>query len=112
MRELWCWRCNRVVPMLDEGEWAEVEELLHAGRRSIKDYRQRYDLPLAEVATAEWSAPALNAYERVTGHRETDPEALRHHRLSLYGPPCENCGKPLRTPKAKMCAACGARRAF
>ena len=34
-------------------------------------------------------------------------EELLHHRLSAIGPDCGKCGKPLRTPKAKICAECG-----
>jgi hypothetical protein len=53
----------------------------------------------------EWGA-ALREYERITGFHETNPMALYHHQVGMYGPPCEFCGKPLRTPDAKMCGAC------
>jgi len=43
--------------------------------------------------------PVLREYERITGVHETNPNAVYHHRLALYGPPCSNCGKPLRTPR-------------
>jgi hypothetical protein len=32
-------------------------------------------------------APMLAEYERITGCRETNPNAVFHHRLSDYGPP-------------------------
>jgi hypothetical protein len=41
-------------------------------------------------------------YEHITGLHEENPNAIYHHVLSMYGPPCANCGKPLRTPRAKM----------
>jgi hypothetical protein len=37
--------------------------------------------------------PVLREYERITGFRETNPNAVYHHRLSLYGPPCARCQK-------------------
>jgi hypothetical protein len=53
----------------------------------------------------------LAEYEQLTGFRETNPNAVFHHVASQYGPPCETCGKPLRTPNASFCAACGAPKA-
>jgi hypothetical protein len=49
----------------------------------------------------------LQRYFEVAGFQETNANAIWHHQLSQYGPPCQNCGKPLRTPRAKICAACG-----
>jgi len=33
----------------------------------------------------------LEYYEKVTGFKETEPNAIMHHRIAQYGPPCENC---------------------
>lgn len=81
---LYCWRCQMEVPMLSEEEWADVGSLLyHAPEK------------------------ALSTYNEMTDFGETNPNALAHHRAALFGPPCEDCDRPLRSPKAKFCASCG-----
>jgi len=107
-KQLYCWRCKADIPMLDEEEWAEVEALLSNAIEQIKRYREEHGVSLAEARRDGYGKEALERYFKITGFRETNPEALWHHRLSLYGPPCGACGKPLRTPQAKLCAACGA----
>lgn len=103
-----------VVPMLNEDEWLEMSAALTKGLRNIKARRAATGESVAEATTDEQLqmqyAEALSLYKQLTGFHETTPLAVWHHRASLYGPPCATCGKPLRTPLAKLCAACGARR--
>ncbi|HSZ56104.1 MAG TPA: hypothetical protein VK797_10610 [Tepidisphaeraceae bacterium] len=49
----------------------------------------------------------LDEYERLTGFRESNFNAVHHHRVAMYGPPCPRCGKVLRTPIAYKCFECG-----
>ncbi|HEV2322457.1 MAG TPA: hypothetical protein VGS10_00780 [Terracidiphilus sp.] len=98
------------MPMLDEQEYAEITSLYQAGVQSVKDYRTQTGAPLSAVPLAERFSAMLTRYKEMTGYTETNPNAVMHHRLSLYGPPCSNCGKPLRTPKAKLCGSCMAPR--
>jgi len=92
MKLLWCWRCRMELPMLDEAEFTAVAKARVVTRGA--SFEETY-------------APFLAEYERITGFHETNPNAVWHHRLSLYGPPCKSCGKPLRSPRASFCAACG-----
>jgi hypothetical protein len=46
-------------------------------------------------------------YYNLTGEKDSNPNSILHHRIALYGSPCENCRKPYRTTKASFCAACG-----
>jgi hypothetical protein len=98
MKTLWCWRCKMEVPMLDEEEYAIANNFYrlakHKGTGSIEERLQ----------------PVLDYYNNLTGFGETEANAVMHHRISLYGPPCEQCGKPYRTPQASFCAACGHKR--
>lgn len=107
-KTIYCWRCNIDVPMLTEDEWklVDVKTMLE----QIKQYRKETGASLVEAYRSNTDLPALVAYERITGFRETDANALMHHRLKLYGPACDACGKPLRTPIASFCAACGTKR--
>jgi hypothetical protein len=87
-----------------------VGALLAQSIRTIKDFRERTGLPLAEAKeVASWEA--LHLYREITEFPETNPNAIWHHQISIYGPPCVGCGKPLRTPRAKRCFECGQTRA-
>jgi hypothetical protein len=110
MRWLWCWRCKTEMPMLDDQEFAEIASLHRLGRQSVKEYRAKSGAPLERVPLTERFDAMLSRYEEMTGYKETNPNAVWHHRLSLYGPPCVHCGKPLRSPNAKLCGSCKARR--
>jgi hypothetical protein len=107
---LYCWRCRFDVPMLSDDEWATLSPLLADSARRIGAWQAQHGCSLAE-ALEKGLGDALAAYERLTGFKETNPNALWHHRRSLYGPACQACGKPLRTPQARSCAMCGAPRA-
>lgn len=83
------------MPMLDEEEFGQVNELFAgAFRMEGKSIDERF-------------RPVLDRYEEMTGMEETNHNAIMHHRISLYGPPCEYCGKPLRISEAAFCSACG-----
>ena len=78
--------------MLDEDEWSRIGPLLSG------------------ATNPSMRAAALDLYEEMTGLRETNINAIWHHRIALYGQPCDQCGKPLRTPRANFCAGGGATR--
>ena len=108
MRVQYCWRCRADVPMLDDDEFAPLQKLYHEIVRSKKRLREAVGVPVpGEPAFAAAFRPVLDEYNRITGFGETNHLAVLHHVLSHYGPPCRSCGKPLRTPRARHCAACG-----
>lgn len=90
-RVLYCWRCKMDIPMLDRAEARQVSAA--------------WSNP---VVPGNNNAEALEKYFQLTGFLETNINAVHHHMLHQYGPPCADCGKPLRTHRAKWCAACGA----
>lgn len=92
VKVMYCWRCRTDMPMLEEEDWREIGPLMARA---------------SDPAIAE---QALDAYFRLTGVRETNINAIWHHKTNEHGPPCRECGKPLRTDRASFCAACGARR--
>ena len=107
MKELWCWRCRQNMPMLDEDEFRIIDDLYAGCMRATKEFREQHNIPLEGVPVHARFAPVRKAYEDLTGMADCHENAIMHHRISIYGPPCVRCGKPLRTPRAKFCAACG-----
>lgn len=95
---LWCWRCRQEMPMLDEEEFKVIYELY------MHIIWSRHDRVGAELKVSEY-------YSKITGASHMHLNVIMHHRIALYGPPCENCGKPYRTNQASFCAACGHKRA-
>jgi hypothetical protein len=82
MKPLWCWRCKIEGPMLDDDEYKLVTSKHETkGTGGKAEIRERF------------FGPVLREYERITGFREMNPNAVYHHRLSLYGPPCARCQK-------------------
>jgi hypothetical protein len=106
VRTLWCWRCKADVPMLDEEEYTQVAEVYHQCLLHAKEFRRTEGVPVQDPGIAQRMRPVCLRYEEITGMRENNANAILHHRLSRYGPPCTRCGKPLRTPSAKLCVAC------
>jgi hypothetical protein len=80
--------------MLDENEGRYVLEPMIFNEQRSRDTESAKEV-------------VLQRYFEVTGFEETNANAIWHHQLKQLGPPCRNCGKPLRTPRAKLCAACG-----
>jgi hypothetical protein len=108
MKMMYCWRCKIDVPMLDEEEFAIVDRLYSQGMQAIKEFREQHGVSLNEVSVRDFFHSVREAYKQMTGMDESNENAILHHRISIYGPPCQVCGKPLRTPRASFCAACGA----
>ena len=107
MKMMYCWRCQMEIPMLDEGEYQVIADLYSQGIKATKEFRERHNIPLEQCSIEERFVPLLKKYREITGYEETVANAVMHHRISLYGPPCQGCGKPLRSPKAAFCGACG-----
>lgn len=106
--------------MLDDDEWAVVWQAHSLSRTDpvradalLESERVRRGLPpvppLPDPTDLLDRAfhHAVQGYALFTGRVETVPNAIWHHIASQYGSPCEHCGKPLRTPRARWCPACG-----
>jgi hypothetical protein len=107
MENKYCWRCKMVVPFLDERESKEVLNLYKKCVKLAKNYRAINKATLSETPLDEIFLPVREAYEKMTGYKNMHHDAIMHHELSLLGPDCLNCAKPLRTPAAKLCPECG-----
>ena len=92
-QNLFCWRCDSAMPMLTEQEWRRTEPALHQAIADVQRYRQANECSLSEALHKAHGQTALTLYCEMTGFAETNVNAIWHHRVSLYGPPCPACSK-------------------
>lgn len=108
MKKMYCWRFGVDVPMLDEAEFETLYSLYARAVQNIKSRMRSSNAEMRDRIMSEQYRPFVEEYRRIVGQDWSgDPSHMIYHRISKYGPPCHNCGKPLRTPKAEHCAACG-----
>jgi len=93
--------------MLTEPEWAQLAPLLSKSVQEVKAYRESTGASVEVAVRQGFERAALDKYRQLTGAVETDVNVLWHHRLADQGPPCEACGRRLRTIDARFCAECG-----
>jgi hypothetical protein len=103
---LYSFKLKRKLPLLSDAEYHPIEQALAERIKRIKEYRLQH-LASLEDAKRHSCDDALDYYEDLTGVRLFAVDELYWVRLSRYGRICPQCGKPLRTPKAKLCAECG-----
>jgi len=100
------YRLKREVAMLSDEEYLRIQQALRERLAAVKGYRKEHGTSI-EVAQRNIRPVSTAYYERLTGQVLASANDLYHVQASLYGPDCSACQKPLRTPRAKMCAECG-----
>jgi hypothetical protein len=95
--------------MLEEQEWEQLAPLLTRRVKRIKEIssQKSCDLMTAKQLSEQ---EISDLHFTMTGYRETNINALWHHRLALFGPECTYCGHLFRTPKSRVCDDCGLKR--
>ena len=106
MKEYYCFRCEKVMPFLEEEEWRQIEPLIKKEIRAIKEYREEHNCDLG-AALKNYQREATAKFEELTGIPGVSFSTIQHLRLQDSGPECPECGFLLRTPKAKYCVHCG-----
>ncbi|HEX8901453.1 hypothetical protein [Vitreimonas sp.] len=101
------WKLKRTLPMLSDEEFAPIHSALQNRIERMKEYCRTHARASLAEAAQHCCDDALDYYEKISGVRLAHPDQLDWVRLSQYGRLCPSCEKPLRTPRAKLCVACG-----
>ncbi|MGL4611666.1 MAG: hypothetical protein ACRCYY_18640 [Trueperaceae bacterium] len=95
--------------MFTETEYATLRQLWKQGDTEIETYKAKNKnwQSLNDVVQAAYKKffqtyKSFAQIESVAGKI-----GLWHHRIAMYGSPCQHCGKVLKTPKASKCFECG-----
>ncbi|MFK7754464.1 MAG: hypothetical protein AB8B51_18185 [Sedimentitalea sp.] len=103
-----CQRFDHKVVLLSDTEYEPYRQYFTRQHHLAMRYRKQSGLPIDQAMAQEPEGLALlDQCFADTGVGLMDVASLRNLRAASYGNPCPNCEMPLRTPKAKLCAACG-----
>jgi hypothetical protein len=102
MEKLYCWRCEKEVPMMNAHEFDHAKVLY---RRAMFSGKQA-GKPKGNINFH----PLIEYYHHISGVYESNPNIIIHHRREDFGPVCLDCGKPFRKPDSDCCAECGSTR--
>ena len=102
-RRFWSHKLGLTVTLLTDDEHTRLWKLVR--RAHVRRNRR---LTVRHLAGRFWLTMAHRYYRRIGGTISIDPHPSYYWtRASLYGRPCEACGRPYRTPQASYCAECG-----
>ena len=93
--------------MLDENEYKRIWDIYSSCIRNAKRSRKNNNASIDEITMDDLFRPVREEYEKITGFCDIHHYAIIHHEINAFGQECPSCGKPFRTPKAKICAECG-----
>lgn len=97
---------KRKAMLLDDVEFARLSSFNPL--QEIKHYMKRHGVSLREAQlNAHKELRAFAEYKAMTGEALSHITQIGWIRASRYGRLCPKCGKPFRTPRAKLCAECG-----
>lgn len=110
----YCWRCKVDIPMLTDKEFEFVctidrkpcSKTLFHNFLQLNNIENHVELKNLTKIQENFKY-MIESYRVITGMLELNQNAIFHHQLSQFGPPCPNCKKPLRTKLARYCASCG-----
>jgi hypothetical protein len=103
----YCWRCREEVPMLNEAAVAEIQALwANATEKNLQRQNSAVDFDDDDDQSPEMKS-VYRRYRELTGKEWKMRHLTPYHRLADLGPPCIQCGKPLRNPNASICLECG-----
>jgi len=89
--------------MLDEREYESISSGIGSGTLSVKHRLRTESRPKKKSDEADLYRELAARYRELTDVSDVNPREILRHCLSLVGPPCDNCGKELRTPRARKC---------
>ena len=88
--------------MLADQEYVAIAASFQSSIRSVKSHRIETGVSLKTPSVAERFEPE-SKNEAMPGYRETNENAIMHHRLSLYGPPCKRLRQtPANSPRKAL----------